>query len=66
MPGSGPIMPVQAYSSTVRVDFVSDDKGAFLCGRSQFLAGYCYNLWNLAFPIEPPSSVIRPTLRDDH
>src|SRR5579859_1194331 len=39
---------------------------AFLCGRSQSPAGYCYNLRNLAFQIEPRSSLIRPTLRDGH
>jgi len=34
--------------------------------RSQFPVGYCYGLKNLAFPVEPPASLIRPTLRDGH
>jgi hypothetical protein len=34
--------------------------------KSQTQMGYCNILKNLAFPIEPPRSPIRPTLRDGH
>jgi hypothetical protein len=38
----------------------------FLCGTSQIQVRTCYNLKNLAFPIEPPANPTRPTLRDGH
>ena len=34
--------------------------------KSQTQMNYCNILKNLAFPVEPPRSPIRPTLRDGH